>query len=180
MDIKGYKAFDKNKKNVYGAAFEEGKIYEVDGPLECKKDGNGFHFCERLEDCLRYVPALEEEIKIARVTSLGDYLETEDKDYGYDGIYICNRIRIDQFLKRPEIIEWYLKQSPFSYTVFRTIRFLSSYRLTPEEIEQFKEHYKDSQRVMATIEYYQEGNHEVFEKSLINKQKIKMKGTKVC
>ena len=70
MEIKGYKAFNSNMTNRYGRPFDEGKSYTINTALRVKfgNDGTGFHFCERLEDTLRYFPAMEEEIKIAEVT----------------------------------------------------------------------------------------------------------------
>lgn len=54
MEMKGYKALNKNMKAVYGNGmqFELGKTYSVSGEvILCK---NGFHFCEKIEDISCY------------------------------------------------------------------------------------------------------------------------------
>ena len=104
MEIHGYKAFHKGLVNRYGLSFEEGGVYTCEGELKFGNDGNGFHFCKRLEDTLRYFPATEEEIDIAEVTALGDIVEGEDDYYGYYDMYCTNRIRIDKILTRADII----------------------------------------------------------------------------
>ena len=67
--IKGYKAFNKDLTNRYGSEFVEGTTYRVEGELKFGNNGNGFHFCKRLEDTLRYFPGMEEEIDIASIGS---------------------------------------------------------------------------------------------------------------
>ena len=49
------------------------------------------------------------------------------------------------------------------------IRFVSGYRLTPEEIEMFKIRYCDEERIIKAIMYYQENDKTVYN----NKCKVK-------
>ena len=167
--MKGYKAFDNGKNNRYGMSFEEGETYTVEGPLEFGNNGNGFHFCERLEDTLRYVPAMEKEVEIAEVTSLGEVVESWDEYYGYFDLFAARTLRIDKFLTREEIMEMFLNSTTNS-----VIRFVSGYRLNPEEIEMFKLKYCDDNRILKAISYYQEGNKKAYD--VDNKVKVKRYG----
>ncbi len=162
--MKGYKAFNGNLTNRYGKEFKEGEIYSVEGPLKFGIEGNGIHFCRRLEDTLRYVPAMEEEVDIAEVTSLGEVVESYDEYYGYYDLYAARTIKIDKVLSRNEIIKMYLNKDTES-----VIRFVSGYRLTPEEIEMFKIRYCDEERIIKAIMYYQENDKTVYN----NKCKVK-------
>ena len=173
-EIHGYKTFNKDKTNRYGIKFIEKETYQI---YEIPKFGNkgiGFHFCKRLEDTLRYFPAMEEEVVIAEVTSLGDVYEYSDEYYGYYDMFSTNKIRIDHFLTRTEIIKKYLKH-PERQIEERVIRFLSSFRLSKEEIEMFRLAYVGNEMIQNTISYYQEGKkdvfHDAFQKRLKGKQK---------
>ena len=138
--MKGYKAFNSNETNRYGKEYKENTTYYTEGPLKFGNHGNGFHFCKRLEDTLRYFPAMEEEVQIAEVTSLEDYVEYEDDYYGYYDIYAARVLRIDRFIPREEIINMYLDLDVPS----RVIRFVASYKLTPEEIDKFNQFVNDT------------------------------------
>ena len=157
MELHGYKAFNKGLTNRYGSQFEEGKIYTADGDIRFGNDGNGFHFCQRLEDTLRYFPAKEEEIDIAKVTSLGTVVESEDNYYGYYDMYATSKIRIDKVLSREEIIGMFLNTIDF-----RVIRFLQGFNLTDEEITLFRIRYADNEDIMDAISYYQEGKTDTY------------------
>ena len=163
MEIKGYKAFHKDMTNHYNIPFREGIIYSVEGPLQYgsyERGGNGFHFCERLEDTLRYYPAKEEEVVIAEVTSLGEVVRGFDEFYEFDDMYAARSLRVDTVLSREEIIERML-QIPVDH---RVIRFLQYVKLTPEELQRFKETFKDRIHIMHALAYYQEGDTEVYER----------------
>lgn len=157
--IKGYKAFDKNMRNRYGRLFEEGQTYKVEGALSFGNDGNGFHFCKNLEDTLRYVPATEEEVTIARVASLGEVYEASDEFYGFYNMYSARIIKIEKFLSREEIIIKYLDNSEHS-----VLRFLQLFKLSEEEIPLFKIRYVNNTNIQNAISYYQEGDKETYEK----------------
>lgn len=169
MEIKGYKAFNPDYTNRYGMKFEEQKIYTIEGPLKFGNKGNGFHFCERLEDTLRYFDAMTEDIKFAEVTSLSEILESFDEHNDYYDMYSARTIRIDRFIPREEIVKMY-----FTMPDYRLIRFIQGFRLTKEEIEFFKTLYPENNRVLNTISYYQENNKDAFSKE--NEPKIYQKG----
>ena len=155
--MKGYKAFNKDMTNRYGMPFEEGKTYTVHGELVFGNDGNGLHFCKRLEDTLRYFPGMEEEIAIAKVTSIGEKLESMDEFYEYFDLYAARSLRIDKILSREEIISNLLYVNPR-----RVVRFVSGFRLTEEEKELFRKVYKDTPDVDLAIQYHQERNLDVY------------------
>lgn len=158
MKIKGYKALNKDMTNCYGKKFEEGKIYSVDGPIKYGTTGNGYHFAKRLEDTLRYVDAIEQEVQIAEVTASGKIQESYDDYNEYYEIYCAENIKIDRVLTRKEIIEIYLNMS----NEIRLERFLISFKLNKKEIELFKEKCRDCMRLIGIIKYYQEGDKNVF------------------
>lgn len=166
--IKGYKAFNKDMENRYGKKFVEGETYSIEGPIEFGNNGNGFHFCKRLEDTLRYVSAMEEEVKIAEITGFGELVERTDEYYDYYEMYVTRTIRIDKILSRQEILEMFFDNIPD-----RVIRFVSSYKLTPEEIEIFKLKYYNEKRIIKALQYYQEDNKEVY--NIKEKLKVKKK-----
>lgn len=161
--LQGYKTFNKDMTNRYGRAFVEGAIYRINVKPVFGNRGVGFHFCRRLEDTLRYFPAMEEEVKIAKVTSLGDSVEAEDEYYGYYEMYSTNAIRIDRILSREEIIGMYLKD-PKHQPISRVCRFLQGFKLTDIEIEMFRITYMDNEEVQNAISYYQEGLTDTYEK----------------
>ncbi len=166
---KGYKAFNKDETNRYGKKYEENTVYKAEGPLQFGNHGNGFHYAKRLEDTLRYFPAMEEEIQIAEVTSLGEQIEHEDDYYGYYDLFVARELRIDRFLERNEIIKMYLNLNQED----RVIRFVASYKLTPEEIEMFKLRYGESVKIIKALEYYQEGNKEAY--NMVSDVKVRIK-----
>ena len=168
MELHGYKAFNKGLTNRYGREFKEGETYTIEGPLKFGNDGNGFHFCERLEDTLRYFPAMEEEIDIAEVTALGDLEEAVDHYYGYYDMYCTNKIRIDRVLKREEIIEMFLDKNNF-----RVMRFIQGFKLNPNELDLYKLTYGSNECVMNCIAYYQDGDTDVYNRKARAKRLIK-------
>lgn len=158
--IRGYKAFNKDMTNRYNLPFEEGKTYIAHGPLVFGNKGNGFHFCKRLEDTLRYFPAMEEEIKIASVTSYDEVREYWDDYYGYYDMYSARKISIDKILTREEIINKYL-----DLYEERVERFLSGYRLTEKEIELFRLKYPNNIKIQLAISYYQDDEENAYVKT---------------
>lgn len=160
MEIKGYKAFNKDMTNMYGKKFELGKTYSVNGEIKYGTTGNGYHFAKRLEDTLRYVNALTEKVQIAEITATGTIKESFDEYNGYYEVYSAENIRIDRVLTRKEIIEEFLNMN----SDIRLERFLKSFKLSNSEIELFKEKCKPSQYLINIIKYYQEHDKEVFER----------------
>lgn len=165
----GYKAFNNNMENRYGMKFKEKNLYTVNGDLEFGNRGNGFHFCSRLEDTLRYVDGMNQDINIAKVVSYGKYLEHTDEYYGYYDMYVTSSIFIEKILIREEIIDYILKSNILSIE-----RFLKGYKLTPDEIYFFKDRYAKYMQIIDMINYYQEGKLDTYEKKYIKCNK-KMK-----
>ena len=164
MIVKGYKAFNKDLTNRYGKQFEEGKTYEENGELKYGTNGCGIHFCKRLEDTIRYFNPYN--IKIAEVTALGDVISTFDNYNDYYDLCVTNKIRIDKVLTREEIVDKFKNNSYHSVT-----RFLSQFPLLQEEINYFKEKYKDNEEILDIISYYQENDKEVYKRKVFQKSK---------
>lgn len=166
--MKGYKAFYKGLINKNGQKFEEGKIYSTEGQVKYGPRGNGIHFCERIEDTLRYFSEEEEELDFAEVTSLGDIDEYQDHYNGFYNMYSTNKLRIDRVLPRKEIINFFLSMD--GHNNVRLNRFLMLFSLTADEISLFKIKFKDEKYVIDTIFYYQEQQKDTYEKKYqINK-----------
>lgn len=157
MELDGYKAFNVDMTNRYGKKFEVGKIYRVDGIIEFGLMGNGYHFCKRLEDTLRYVDGMNSEIQIAKVRAFGDYREYYDEYYGYYDMFAAREIVVDEVLNRNKIIMEYLNTN-----ADRVIRFIQGYRLLPYEIDIFKMKYCNNKNIINAIAYYQEHDLDVY------------------
>ena len=155
----GYKCFNKGLVNRYGILFEVGKTYHADGEILFGNDGNGFHVCKNLEDTLRYFDAMNGEVDIALVRCYGKYAQYEDEYNGYYDMYAFEYMTILKVLSHDEIIEYALR-----LTDNEVKRFISGYRLTPQEIAIFKDKFSKYQQVLNTISYYQEGDIEAFNK----------------
>ena len=128
MEIKGYKAFNKDHTNRYGRPFEVGKSYHIDGPISFGNNGNGFHMCVHLSDVFRFFdPA---NIDVARVIGSGEYAEGEmdDWDEPYYEMYSVSDIHIEKFLTREEIIDIISKSSGSDM-----IKFFATFNPTDEE-----------------------------------------------
>ena len=163
MVIKGYKAFDNGLINRYGKKFELEKTYTTNGKISFGNNGNGFHFCKNIEDTLRYFDGVDGDIVIAEVTASGDIAQYEDEYNGYYNMYSARNIRIDRIVDRKELVEMFLTEI---YSEERIKRFIQLFKLTEEEIKIFKEHYKNSIRIINALKYYQEGKTDVYEKAL--------------
>ncbi len=160
MEVHGYKSFNSDMTNRYGLPFEEGKIYDTEGELKFGIDGNGFHFCERLEDTLKFFDG-EVERKVAAVTSLGEVLKRDDEQQDFYDMYVARRLRIDKVLTRKEILE-YILSTDIDY---RVIRFVMFFKLTEEEIDYFIARYNNNMRIVKAILYYQKGMKDIYNKS---------------
>ncbi len=159
MEVKGYKAFNSNMTNRYGFTYEEGKTYKVSNNESIKfgNNGNGFHFCKRLEDTLRYFPEVDEEIRIAEVTGSGEYDEGYDDYYGYYDMFATEIITIDRILERDEILRMILSMNPSE----RVKRFIMGFKLTKEELELFRYRFVTSQE--KTVETYTPNNELMYD-----------------
>lgn len=157
MEIKGYKVFSEDGINRYGMEFEEGKKYHVDGTISFGNNGNGIHFCKRMEDTFRYFDAMNGNVKVAEVIGSGDIVEFNDEYYGYYEMYAASDLEVLKFLSREEIIEHFLNRNELF-----VCRFVSLFKLTEEEILLFKTKFFDNISVLKAIAYYQEKDLDVY------------------
>lgn len=159
MEIIGYKCFNKGLINRYGIKFEVGKIYVATGALKFGTDGNGFHLCKNIEDTFSYFDAMNNEVDVCLVKGSGNYIEYSDEDYLE--MYCVEKLEIEKKLSREEIIEEGLKLGHI-----RAERFVSTFSLTPIEIELFKNKFKSDINVLDAISYYQENDKDIYYKRL--------------
>ena len=97
-DIKGYKAFNKNKTNRYGVPFVEGVTYKVDGDIAFGNSGNGFHMCTHLSDVFRYFDTVDDEVLVAEVVGSGDKKSYSDEYEGYYDMYVVRELFVERFM----------------------------------------------------------------------------------
>jgi len=152
VEVKGYKAFNKDHTNRYGIIFEEGKDYHVDGPISFGNNGNGFHMCTHLSDVFRFF--VPDDISVAQVTGSGEYVVEDFHDWSesYLDMYAVSDIHIDKFLTREEIIDIMSKSSSFDI-----VKFFATFRCTPNEGLQVLKGNMDSpyyNRAVAAFLYY--------------------------
>lgn len=159
MQIKGYKCFHANLINRYGQHFELGRLYKADGLIRFGNNGNGFHFCQNMEDTLRYFNAMQENVSICKVLGSGLIDEYYDDYYGYYNMFAAECLEIIKELTREEIIDYALNLS-----IIRAMRFLSLYKLTEEEKILFREKFQQELLVQDIISYYQDNDLDVFTK----------------
>ena len=128
MEIRGYKAFNKDHTNRYGRTFEEGKYYHKDGHISFGNHGNGFHMCAHLSDVFRFFDP--DDIDVASVIGYGEMAEGEydDWDEPYYDMYAVSDIYIEKFLTREEIIDIMSKSSCSDM-----VKFFATYNPTEEE-----------------------------------------------
>ena len=81
MDIIDYKAVSKDHTSRYGDLFEDGKNYNINSRI--KFGSNGYHFCKRLKDTLRYFDGFS-DIAFAKVI---DFPVAASEFYKMDGTY---------------------------------------------------------------------------------------------
>ncbi len=148
-EIIAYKAFDEGLVNRYGEKFEIGKIYNVQGKVKWGNNGNGFHMCKNPENCFRYFDS--ESCELTLVRGFGEMIHYDDEYNAYYDMYVCQGMEILKVLTHEEIIALALNL----YT-YRIKNFLRTFKLTKEEIEIFKEVYKQEKDVLDFISYYQE------------------------
>lgn len=170
-EIKGYKVFDSQIRNMYGMKFEVGKVYSTEGLLKFRDDAslrnvtgcNGFHMCVNLEDTFRYVGDKEDYV-IAEVTGYfntkDDYICNNDSLYDIYDLYAVRSIKIDRILKREEIIEYGLKLE-----LHRKRHFVNwlPFKMNFEEIKLFKEDYY----VYKDVAYFHEGDKKAYTRGRI-------------
>lgn len=157
VKVRGYKAFNADFTNHYGYQFEGKSLHSVAGKAKFGTSGNGFHFCERLEDTLRYFDVMNSNVLFAEVIGSGDVVEYSDEYYGYYDMYAATELEVVKVLSREEIINMYL-----SMPEFRMIRFVQGFRLTDEEKALMRCCYADDANVLNAISYYQDGDKDVY------------------
>lgn len=160
MEVVGYKCFDQGLKNRYGKEFSIGKIYLTPGTIKFKE--NGFHMCKNMEDIFRYFDALNNDVDVCLVRGSGTIDTYNDEYAGYYDMYCAERLEILKKLTRAEIINIGLNLNEL-----RALRFVTSFKLTNEEIEIFKSKFKNKIDVIDAIKYYQENDKKVYERKYI-------------
>lgn len=157
--IKGYKAVYKNGVDGTGKKFEVGKKYHCDGKISFGSDESGIHFCERMEDALRFVDGMKKEVTILEVIGSGTVLKDADNVHDYDDMYLVSDLEVKKALSREEVLDHFLNSNEM--TVFR---FLRSFKLGELEKEIFKLKFADSTIVQDAIAYYHEGDEDIYYK----------------
>lgn len=157
MEIKGYKCFNKDLTNRYGTKFSIGKIYVAQGVIKFGNNGNGFHICKNIEDTFRYFDTSNKDIRICEVIGSGEMVEYSDEYYGYYNMYSVQKLEILRELAREQIIQEGLKMDEI-----RAERFVSTLDLNKEEIQLFKDSFKNKDNVLDAIAYYYEGDKTIY------------------
>ena len=144
--MRGYKALEKDLKNRYGFQYEFGKKYILNGELKWSE--NGFHFCTRPEDTLRYVDSWNNNYQIVEVDGSGELQLYEDEYYGYYDMYVSSEMELLDYVSREELFNMVFD----SNNIYRVQRLIQMIELTKYEIKQIKEKYSI---LIPNIEYYQ-------------------------
>ena len=142
----GYKALTNNLTNRYGFTYEIGKKYYLEGDLKWRS--NGFHFCTRVEDTLRYVDAYNDEVVIVLVEGEGKFVKFEDDYYGFYDMYASSELTIIREVKREEVFNIVIN----SNDVERVRRLVTLMKLNKDEIDIIRKKYPE---LNDTIYYYQ-------------------------
>lgn len=147
--IKGFKCFYSGLINAFGQQLELDKKYIYKG--EIKFRSSGYHLCTNLEDTLRYFDGMNKDVDICEVIGYPEYAKFEDEYYGYYDMYACQGILLKKILTRDEIIE---KADNMHSVAFK--RFSAGYKLTKEELDYFKNKYKNDIDVLQHLIYWYE------------------------
>ncbi len=144
--MRGYKALSSNLTNRYGFTYEIGKKYVLNGKLKWMK--NGFHFCTRPEDTLRYINGYNDDFSIVLVDGSGELVLYEDDYYGFYDMYASSEMTIIGIVPRNEIFLDIINSKNY----FRVKRYASLVRLEEYEKEEILKKYPELE---DTIKYYQ-------------------------
>ena len=153
--IHGYKCFNKGLIDNYGNSYQVNKIYQCEGDIVFGK--NGFHFCSRLEDTLRYFDTFKEEVSICEVNGFGKCDVRNDEYNGYFDMYACEKMHIVRELEREEIIAYGLELLDM-----QLMRFISSFKLDEIEKEMFRKKFTNNLLINEYIDYYQDNVKDAF------------------
>ncbi len=156
MFVVGYKGFNKDFTNRYGDSFEVGKVYHADGEIKWGNYGNGFHLCTNFEDCFRYVDS--EKSIMTEVIGFGDIVKHDDNYYGYFDMYVAEYLRVIRVISREELIEM-AKILP----EVRLERFVQTFKMNDDEIEEILKHSKGKVKVLKAVRYYHFGDKNAYE-----------------
>lgn len=154
-EISGYKAFNNDWTNRYGKLFEEGKSYQTSKDIQFYK--SGYHICKHLPHVYCYYNPVE-EVKVAQVLASGKYHYIDYDDYkGIYDLYAVEKVYIDHFMEREEIITKVLADIPYNQKIF-----LQYAKLSKEELKKFiLQNYKDY-NFMQCLLYTQLGYKNVY------------------
>lgn len=147
--IKGFKCFYKGLINAFDQSLVLDTKYICDGEIKFKS--NGYHLCTNLEDTLRYFDGINKEVEICEVVGYPEYVKYNDYYYEYYDMYVCRGLLLKKMLTRNEIMEYAEKMNSISFK-----RFSAGYKLTEEELEYFKNKYKNNMDVINHLIYYYE------------------------
>lgn len=164
MEVRGYKAFNKDMTNRYGLPFEVGSTYRVTGIVSFGNDGNGFHMCTNLCDVFRYFNS--EDSVVAEVIGRGKCVKYDDDYNGYYDMYACEEITIEKLLSREEILARMLTAHDLNNK-----KFLMTYILTDEEKREYLRLYCRNITMLEWLLYYQFGYKEIFGLGLEEREK---------
>ena len=148
----GYKAFNPGLQNQFGEKYVIGQVYSLDNGVNFQK--NGFHFCENLEDVLRYYDGFNEEIDICEVVGFGN-VDSYYDDYNEYQVYVSDHMQILKVLSRDEIIKY-----ASNLNDLRLCRFISGFALNEDEMNYLIEN--RGMQVQKYIQYYQLGDKNAF------------------
>lgn len=99
----GYKALKEGLINRYGYKYLLNKTYKLNGNLKWRE--NGFHFCIRPEDTLRYVDSWNDNIVVTEIEAGGELQLYEDDYYGYYDMYASSEMKILRVLSRENCLK---------------------------------------------------------------------------
>lgn len=139
--VRGYKSFLPDRKSIDGKIYQEGMEYRTNDFVRVQK--GGYHFCTLLEDTLLWFQTTLAPlgVEIAEVTGSGIIDEADDKYCDMHWVmdtYASEKLKIERFLTREEIIDYGLSLQPY-----RRNRFLSRIALTFDEFLLFYEKLED-------------------------------------
>lgn len=147
--ILGFKCFNQGLKNAFGEQLILDKKYVYDGPIKFRY--NGFHICVNLEDTLRYFDGFHNEVDICEAIGYPRSVLFEDEYNGYYDMYACQGLILTKLLTRTDILN---RADAMNENSFR--RFAMGYRLTKEELDYFKNKYRNNINVLEHLIYYYE------------------------
>ena len=154
-EVKGYKAFNKDKTNRYGVPFMEGATYKVSGEISFGNNGNGFHMCTYLSDVFRYFDS--DDVVVAQVVGRGDRVKYDDEYEGYYDMYSVRELYINRFMSREEVISQMLNDNSIN-----VIKFIKTFKMSSAEKIKFLYKFKDDIGIVEHLLYYQYDYKNVF------------------